>query len=85
MQDVSEDVAAEVAKILALLADGPAFERPLAELRGLAQAADSRLKDVAAHRADITEARTLREDAAKLLAGHSAREAALTAREEKLS
>jgi chromosome segregation ATPase len=85
MNDLDPDLAAAVERTLQLLSDPNAFNRRLAELRGIAASADNKLAEVRAMNQRAADADKVMKDAMALLAKQAEREQAITSRETSLS
>jgi predicted metal-dependent hydrolase len=82
--DLDPDLAAAVERTLQLLSDSAAYNKRLAELRGIAAAADSKLNEVRAMNQQAADSAAVMKDAMAMLARQSAREQALADKEADL-
>jgi hypothetical protein len=79
-----DEVSAKAAELIALLSDSEAYNKRLAELRGVAAAANSKLAEATAFREQHAQADRLLKDAQALLAKQAVREQELNNAEADL-
>jgi hypothetical protein len=84
MKTIDAAAEARAAELVAMLSDPSAYQKWLAEMRGIISAADSKLAAAAAAEAKSANAEKLLRDATALLGKQEAREQALADREADL-